>query len=97
MDGFVGKEGVIVIAASNRPDVLDPALLHFEGFDRQVVVKLADIPGPEQILRVHMRKIPSAKDIDLSIFEPGTPGFSGSDCAYLFIELLFLQLGSNNF
>lgn len=86
MDGFVGKEGVIVIAATNRPDVLDPALLRPGRFDRQVVVPLPDIRGREQILQVHMRKVPTVKDIDPSIFARGTPGFSGADLANLVNE-----------
>lgn len=86
MDGFVGKEGVIVIAATNRPDVLDPALLRPGRFDRQVSVPLPDIRGREQILRVHMRKVPIAKDIDPMIFARSTPGFSGADLANLVNE-----------
>lgn len=86
MDGFVGKEGVIVIAATNRPDVLDPALLRPGRFDRQVTVPLPDIRGREQILRVHMRKVPTAKDTDPAIFARSTPGFSGADLANLVNE-----------
>ena len=95
MDGFIGKEGVIVIAASNRPDVLDPALLRPGRFDRQVTVPLPDIRGREQILRVHMRKIPTAKGIDPSIFARGTPGFSGADLANLVNEAA-LSAARNN-
>src|SRR6187401_952399 len=86
MDGFEGKEGVIVIAATNRPDVLDPALLRPGRFDRQVVVPLPDIRGREQILLVHMRKVPIAPDVDASIIARGTPGFSGADLANLVNE-----------
>ena len=86
MDGFEGNEGVIVIAATNRPDVLDPALLRPGRFDRQVVVPLPDIRGREAILRIHMRKVPLAKDVDPSIIARGTPGFSGADLANLINE-----------
>ena len=86
MDGFEVNDGVIVIAATNRPDVLDPALLRPGRFDRQVVVGLPDIRGREQILRVHMRKVPVAKDVDPSIIARGTPGFSGADLANLVNE-----------
>ena len=86
MDGFEGNEGVIVIAATNRPDVLDPALLRPGRFDRQVVVPLPDIRGREQILKVHMRKVPSADDVKASILARGTPGFSGADLANLVNE-----------
>ncbi|MDR1057680.1 MAG: ATP-dependent zinc metalloprotease FtsH [Coxiellaceae bacterium] len=95
MDGFVGKEGVIVIAATNRPDVLDPALLRPGRFDRQVVVPLPDIRGREQILRVHMRKVPAAKDVDPSIFARGTPGFSGADLANLVNEAALFAARAN--
>lgn len=95
MDGFIGKEGVIVIAATNRPDVLDPALLRPGRFDRQVVVPLPDIRGREQILRVHMRKIPTTKDIDPSIFARGTPGFSGADLANLVNEAALFAARAN--
>jgi len=77
MDGFEGNEGVIVIAATNRPDVLDPALLRPGRFDRQVVVPLPDIRGREQILKVHMRKVPIADDVKANVIARGTPGFSG--------------------
>ena len=86
MDGFEGTEGVIVIAATNRPDVLDPALLRPGRFDRQVYVPLPDIRGREQILKVHMRKVPVADDVDASILARGTPGFSGADLANLVNE-----------
>jgi cell division protease FtsH len=86
MDGFEGTEGVIVIAATNRPDVLDPALLRPGRFDRQVYVPLPDIRGREQILKVHMRKVPMAEDVDANIIARGTPGFSGADLANLVNE-----------
>src|SRR5690348_5142548 len=83
MDGFEGSEGVIVIAATNRPDVLDPALLRPGRFDRQVVVPLPDLKGREQILKVHMRKVPVGTDVRPAIIARGTPGFSGADLANL--------------
>ena len=86
MDGFDAGEGVIVIAATNRPDVLDPALLRPGRFDRQVVVPLPDIRGREAILHVHMKKLPLADDIDAGIIARGTPGFSGADLANLINE-----------
>jgi cell division protease FtsH len=86
MDGFEGTEGVIVIAATNRPDVLDPALLRPGRFDRQVYVPLPDIRGRELILKVHMRKVPIADNVDASIIARGTPGFSGADLANLVNE-----------
>jgi len=86
MDGFEGSSGVIVIAATNRPDVLDPALLRPGRFDRQVVVPLPDIRGREQILLVHMRKVPVAPDVKADIIARGTPGFSGADLANLVNE-----------
>jgi cell division protease FtsH len=86
MDGFEGTTGVIVIAATNRPDVLDPALLRPGRFDRQVVVPLPDIRGREQILLVHMRKVPLAPDVKADIIARGTPGFSGADLANLVNE-----------
>lgn len=86
MDGFGGKSGIIVIAATNRPDVLDPALLRPGRFDRQVVVPLPDIKGRTEILRVHMRKVPTTKDIDPEIYARSTPGFSGADLANLVNE-----------
>ena len=86
MDGFEGSEGVIVIAATNRPDVLDPALLRPGRFDRQVVVPLPDVRGREQILKVHMRKVPIDDNVKPSIIARGTPGFSGADLANLVNE-----------
>jgi cell division protease FtsH len=86
MDGCVGTTGVIVIAATNRPDVLDPALLRPGRFDRQVVVPLPDIRGREQILLVHMRKVPLAPDVKADLIARGTPGFSGADLANLVNE-----------
>ena len=86
MDGFDGNEGIIVIASTNRPDVLDPALLRPGRFDRQVVVSLPDIRGREQILKVHMRKVPLSEDVDASLIARGTPGFSGADLANLVNE-----------
>jgi cell division protease FtsH len=86
MDGFESNEGVILIAATNRPDVLDPALLRPGRFDRQVVVPNPDVSGREKILRVHMRKVPLAADVDPRIIARGTPGFSGADLANLINE-----------
>jgi cell division protease FtsH len=86
MDGFEGNEGVIVIAATNRPDVLDPALLRPGRFDRHVYVPLPDIRGREQIIKVHMRKVPLADNVNASILARGTPGFSGADLANLVNE-----------
>jgi cell division protease FtsH len=86
MDGFEGTSGVIVIAATNRPDVLDPALMRPGRFDRQVVVPLPDIRGREQILLVHMRKVPIAPDVDANIIARGTPGMSGADLANIVNE-----------
>ena len=86
MDGFEGNEGVIVVAATNRPDVLDPALLRPGRFDRQVVVGLPDVRGREQILKVHMRRVPLADDVQASVIARGTPGFSGADLANLVNE-----------
>ena len=96
MDGFEGNEGVIVIAATNRPDVLDPALLRPGRFDRQVVVPLPDVRGREQIVKVHMRKVPLDKDVDASIIARGTPGFSGADLANLVNEAALFAARSNN-
>jgi cell division protease FtsH len=95
MDGFEGNEGVIVIAATNRPDVLDPALLRPGRFDRQVVVPLPDIRGREQILKVHMRKVPLGDDVDPSIIARGTPGFSGADLANLINEAALFAARDN--
>src|SRR5450631_1097929 len=95
MDGFEGSEGVIIVAATNRADVLDPALLRPGRFDRQVVVSLPDIRGREQILKVHMRKVPVAPDIDASILARGCPGFSGADLANLVNEAALFAARSN--
>ena len=95
MDGFEGNEGVIVIAATNRPDVLDPALLRPGRFDRQVVVPLPDVRGREQILKVHMRKLPLAEDVRPSIIARGTPGFSGADLANLVNEAALFAARAN--
>lgn len=95
MDGFEGKEGIIVIAATNRPDVLDPALLRPGRFDRQVVVPLPDIRGREQILKVHMVKLPVAADVDPRILARGTPGFSGADLANLVNEAALFAARAN--
>ncbi|HEY1678826.1 MAG TPA: ATP-dependent zinc metalloprotease FtsH [Candidatus Sulfotelmatobacter sp.] len=86
MDGFESNEGVILMAATNRPDVLDPALLRPGRFDRRVVVSRPDVRGREEILRVHTRKIPLAEDVDLSVLARGTPGFSGADLANMVNE-----------
>ena len=95
MDGFEGNDGVIVIAATNRPDVLDPALLRPGRFDRQVVVGLPDIRGREQILKVHMRKVPVSDTIDAKVIARGTPGFSGADLANLVNEAALFAARSN--
>ncbi len=95
MDGFEGNEGVIVIAATNRPDVLDPALLRPGRFDRQVVVPLPDVRGREQILKVHMRKVPVDDDVKASIIARGTPGFSGADLANLVNEAALFAARAN--
>ena len=95
MDGFEGSEGIIVIAATNRPDVLDPALLRPGRFDRQVVVPLPDVRGREQILKVHMRKVPLSDDVKLSKIARGTPGFSGADLANLVNEAALVAARSN--
>jgi cell division protease FtsH len=95
MDGFEGNEGVIVIAATNRPDVLDPALLRPGRFDRQVVVPLPDIRGREGILKVHMRKVPVSDDVNPSIIARGTPGFSGADLANLVNEAALFAAREN--
>ncbi|MDO8706566.1 MAG: ATP-dependent zinc metalloprotease FtsH [Sulfuricaulis sp.] len=95
MDGFEGTEGVIVIAATNRPDVLDPALLRPGRFDRQVYVPLPDIRGREQILKVHMRKVPVSDDVDANIIARGTPGFSGADLANLVNEAALFAARAN--
>ena len=95
MDGFEGSEGIIVIAATNRPDVLDPALLRPGRFDRQVVVPLPDVRGRELILKVHMRKVPLADDVKPSIIARGTPGFSGADLANLVNEAALFAARGN--
>lgn len=95
MDGFEGSAGVIVIAATNRPDVLDPALLRPGRFDRQVVVPLPDIRGREQIIKVHMRKVPVAPDVDASVLARGCPGFSGADLANLVNEAALFAARGN--
>jgi len=95
MDGFEGNEGIIIIAATNRPDVLDPALLRPGRFDRHVVVPLPDIRGREQILKVHMRKAPIAEDVKPSIIARGTPGFSGADLANLVNEAALFAARAN--
>ena len=90
MDGFEPNEGVIIIAATNRPDVLDPALLRPGRFDRQIVVPNPDVAGREKILRVHVRKVPMAPDVDLKVLARGTPGFSGADLMNLVNEAALL-------
>ncbi len=95
MDGFEGNEGIIVIAATNRPDVLDPALLRPGRFDRQVVVGLPDVRGREQILKVHMRKVPLGGDVEASLIARGTPGFSGADLANLVNEAALFAARGN--
>ncbi len=95
MDGFEANEGVILIAATNRPDVLDPALLRPGRFDRQVVVPNPDINGREKILKVHMRKVPLAPDVDAKVVARGTPGFSGADLANLVNEAALLAARKN--
>ncbi|HRK19960.1 MAG TPA: ATP-dependent zinc metalloprotease FtsH, partial [Hyphomicrobiaceae bacterium] len=90
MDGFEANEGIIIIAATNRPDVLDPALLRPGRFDRQIVVPNPDVAGREKILRVHMRKVPLAPDVDARVLARGTPGFSGADLANLVNEAALL-------
>src|SRR3974390_469988 len=95
MDGFEANEGVILIAATNRPDVLDPALLRPGRFDRQVVVPLPDVRGREQILRVHMRRVPLADDVKPALIARGTPGFSGADLANLVNEAAMLAAPAN--
>ncbi|MDO6681350.1 MULTISPECIES: ATP-dependent zinc metalloprotease FtsH [unclassified Oceanobacter] len=96
MDGFEVNDGIIVIAATNRPDVLDPALLRPGRFDRQVVVGLPDIRGREQILKVHMRKVPVADNVNASLIARGTPGFSGADLANLVNEAALFAARANS-
>jgi cell division protease FtsH len=96
MDGFEGNEGVIIIAATNRPDVLDPALLRPGRFDRQVVVPLPDLRGREQILKVHMRKVPLSVDVNPTVIARGTPGFSGADLANLVNEAALFAARGNS-
>ena len=95
MDGFESNEGVILIAATNRPDVLDPALLRPGRFDRQVVVPLPDVSGREEILKVHTRKVPLADDVSPSIIARGTPGLSGADLANLVNEAALFAARAN--
>ena len=95
MDGFEGNEGIIVIAATNRPDVLDPALLRPGRFDRQVVVGLPDVRGREQILKVHMRRVPLSPDVETSVLARGIPGFSGADLANLVNEAALFAARGN--
>ena len=95
MDGFEGSEGIIVIAATNRPDVLDPALLRPGRFDRQVVVPLPDVRGRELILKVHMRKVPLGDDVRPGVIARGTPGFSGADLANLVNEAALFAARAN--
>ncbi len=95
MDGFEANEGVILIAATNRPDVLDPALLRPGRFDRQVVVPNPDVAGREQILKVHIRNVPLAPNVDLKVLARGTPGFSGADLANLVNEAALMAARRN--
>ncbi|MGR9116008.1 MAG: ATP-dependent zinc metalloprotease FtsH [Gammaproteobacteria bacterium] len=95
MDGFEGNEGIIVIAATNRPDVLDKALLRPGRFDRQITVGLPDVKGREQILNVHMKKVPAADDVDVRYIARGTPGFSGADLANLVNEAALFAARTN--
>src|SRR3970282_373087 len=96
MDGFEANEGVILIAATNRPDGLDPALLRPGRFDRQIIVPNPDVLGREKILRVHMRKVPVAPDVDPKVIARGTPGFSGADLANLVNEAALLAARGGN-
>lgn len=95
MDGFESNEGVIILAATNRPDVLDPALLRPGRFDRQISVGLADVKGREKILKVHMKKVPLANNVDAAVIARGTPGFSGADLANLVNEAALLAARKN--
>ncbi|XBC43158.1 MAG: ATP-dependent zinc metalloprotease FtsH [Buchnera aphidicola (Meitanaphis flavogallis)] len=96
MDGFDGNEGIILIAATNRPDVLDPALLRPGRFDRQIFVALPDIKGRSQIIKIHMKKVPLGEDVDPMIIARGTPGFSGADLANLVNEAALFAARTNN-
>jgi cell division protease FtsH len=98
MDGFESNEGVIIVAATNRPDVLDPALLRPGRFDRQVMVPIPDVRGREQILQVHAKKLPLDADVDWAVIARGTPGFSGADLENLVNEaaLLHYREGKRN-
>jgi cell division protease FtsH len=95
MDGFEGSEGVIVVAATNRPDVLDPALLRPGRFDRQIVVGLPDVRGREQILKVHVKRVPCAENVEIKYLARGTPGFSGADLANLINEAALFAARNN--
>jgi len=95
MDGFESNDGVILIAATNRPDVLDAALLRPGRFDRRVVVARPDVRGREGILKVHVRKIPLAEDVDIQVIARSTPGFSGADLANLVNEAALNAAGMN--
>ncbi len=95
MDGFEGNEGVIILAATNRPDVLDPALLRPGRFDRQIAVPLPDVKGREAILKVHMKKVPLANNVDASVLARGTPGFSGAELANLINEAALMAARKN--
>jgi cell division protease FtsH len=95
MDGFEANEGIILIAATNRPDVLDPALMRPGRFDRQVVVPLPDVNGREKILKVHVRNVPMAPNVDLKVIARGTPGFSGADLMNLVNEAALLAARRN--
>ena len=95
MDGFAENEGIIVVAATNRPDVLDPALLRPGRFDRQIVVPIPDINGRQQILKVHIKNVPTAPDVNINVIARGTPGFSGADLANLINEAALLAARAN--
>ena len=95
MDGFEGTEGVIIIAATNRPDVLDPALLRPGRFDRQITIPNPDVKGREKILKVHARNVPLARNVDMAVIARGTPGFSGADLANLVNEAALLAARRN--
>src|SRR5438876_4249660 len=95
MDGFESNEGVILVAATNRPDVLDPALLRPGRFDRRVIVGRPDVRGREEVLRVHSKKVPLAEDDDLNILARGTPGFSGADLANMVNEAALMAAHNN--